>query len=343
MPRVDRSSRITSRWTDLQLARALRTREPGVLIGTRPGLNMLVASFAPPGWGRVGVEHLNLEAHRPRQRAPIRARYPALDALVVLTEADRAAYAEELGGAARVVCIPNAVPDLKGHPSQLEAPTVVAAGRLKRQKGFDLLVPAFARVAGRHPGWRLRICGSGPQRGALAEQVASHGLAGSIDLPGAVAEMGDELASASVFVLSSRFEGFPMVLLEAMSKGLPVVSFDCPTGPSEVVEHGVNGLLVPPGDVAALSDAIATMIEDEELRRRCGHAALATAARYGIDAVGRQWDDLVAEVGAASAPALSPPGRRRGSGPPPRSGRPPRPLPAAHHGEPGRAAPPARP
>jgi glycosyltransferase involved in cell wall biosynthesis len=101
------------------------------------------------------------------------------------------------------------------------------------------------------------------------------------------------MTEASIFALSSRFEGFPMVLLEAMSVGLPVVSFDCPTGPREIVEDGRNGLLVPEADVDALAAALIRMIEDDELRRRCSKGALETAERYSIEAIGARWDELI--------------------------------------------------
>jgi glycosyltransferase involved in cell wall biosynthesis len=119
------------------------------------------------------------------------------------------------------------------------------------------------------------------------------------------------MAQASMFVLSSRFEGFPLVLVEAMHKGLPVVSFDCPTGPGEIVEDGRNGILVAPEDVDGLARGMMTLIEDAELRRRCGAAAAATAAAYRMDVIGPQWDTFVAELlGRAPAPPL---GRRSSS------------------------------
>jgi glycosyltransferase involved in cell wall biosynthesis len=250
---------------------------------------------------------MNLAAHPPRLRRAIVERYGRLDALVVLTDADLAAYGDLFGDRMRVQRIPNAVPAAAGDPAPLAAPTVLAAGRLRRQKGFDRLIRAFARVAGQHPEWRLRICGRGRERQALERLVEEHGLSGVVELTGPVRDLAREMESASLFVLSSRFEGFPMVLLEAMSHGLPVVSFDCPTGPREVVESGVNGLLVPDGDERALGDAIVRMIGDAELRQRCGHGSLATSASYTPDQIGPRWAALVAELTG------SPPQRRPAS------------------------------
>ena len=149
-----------------------------------------------------------------------------------------------------------------------------------------------------HPGWRLRICGSGKQRRALEVRIQEKGLGGAVELAGAVDDIGEAMERASIFVLSSRWEGFPLVLLEAMSKGLAVVAADCPTGPAEIVEDGRNGLLVPARRVNGLAGGIRALIEDEALRRRCAAGALETAAQYSMDAVGDRWDALLRDLGA---------------------------------------------
>ena len=219
------------------------------------------------------------------------------DALAVLTEDDRRDYEAALGGATRVVRLPNAVPPLGGERARPESKVVVAAGRLNSpQKGFDLLIEAWKPVTAAHPDWQLRIYGRGHLRAALKRQVADAGLADEVFLMGATRDLGAALAQGSVFVLSSRYEGFGIVLVEAMSKGMAVVSFDCPRGPGEIIDDGHDGVLVPNGDVAALSRALLDVVGDEERRRALGAAAVQSARRYDPAVVGKDWVSLIDEL-----------------------------------------------
>lgn len=281
--------------TDIRLVRLLRRRS-GVLITTRPGLNLIAAQMSLPGLVKVGQEHMNADRHAAALREAMPSAYLGLDAFTVLTEGTRREYDFMLRGQVPVVRIPNPVRMLPGPGADLSAKTILAAGRLTRQKGFDMLIPAFAQVAARHGDWRLRICGEGRLREDLEALINQHGLAGAVTLAGQVEEMGTEMAAASIYVLSSRFEGFPLVLLEAMSKGMAVVGFDCPTGPADLIDQGRNGLLVPDGDVDALARQLLALVEDEELRRRCGAAAAATAEDYRIEVVGPLWEEFLEEL-----------------------------------------------
>jgi glycosyltransferase involved in cell wall biosynthesis len=287
--------RACSLWTDVQLVRALRRRS-GVLIGTRPSLNLAAADVSRPGLVTIGQEHMHLRAHHASVQRAIARTYPRLDALVALTEQDGRDYAELVQRRPRVAVVPNAVRALEGGQASLSGTTILAAGRLTRQKGFDLLIEAFARVAGPYPDWRLRICGGGPLRAELEQLAADCGVRDNVSLPGDMRNLAEEMASASLFVLSSRFEGFPLILIEAMSKGLPAISFDCPTGPRDVIRDRRNGILVPPCDVDALAAAMVELMADAGLRQRLGGEAARTAREYAIEKVGPRWERLMDEL-----------------------------------------------
>ena len=294
---------MCSLWTDVVLVRWLRAQPPGVLVTTRPAFNLLAARLCPPGVTVIGQEHMNIEAHRAGLDVDARRHYGRLDALTVLTEHDREDYAALLGDSAvRIERIPNAVPPMGGGRAALEAPVIAAAGRLTGQKGFDLLIRAFAPIARDHPQWRLRIYGAGALRASLQRLILDQGLHNNVFMMGATRHLGEALTEASVFALSSRFEGFGMVIVEAMSKGLPVVSFDCPRGPAEIIDHGRDGLLVPNGDIDAMTAALRELIDDPQRRQVMGAAALEKAAAFSADAIGEQWESLLTTLKKGPGP-----------------------------------------
>jgi glycosyltransferase involved in cell wall biosynthesis len=167
---------------------------------------------------------------------------------------------------------------------------VIALGRLASEKGFDLLVEAFGRVAWDFPDWGLAILGEGPERSRLEGHIERCGLAGRVRLPGAVANPFPTLRAADLFVLSSTTEGFGNALVEGMACGLPVVATDCWHGPQDLVRDGVEGLLVPPGDASSLAAALRRMMADEPLRRECAARAKESARRFALDRVMLSWD-----------------------------------------------------
>ncbi|GIH63624.1 glycosyltransferase family 4 protein [Microbispora siamensis] len=269
--------------------------DDGVLVTTRPALNLISARRASGNVVRVAQEHMNLGTYPGALREEIVRHYGAFDAIAVLTAGDRREYERALPGT-RIVRIPNAVHAVNQVPSRQEHPVVVAAGRLVRQKGFDLLLPAFAQVVKEHPEWRLRVFGTGPRKAALRALIREHGLSAHVTLMGRTNRLDDELARASIYALSSRFEGLPMVMIEAMTHALPIVAFDCPTGPRDVLTDGTDGVLVPCEDVDALAAALNRLIADRDLRLRMGAAAAATAREYAPENVMPQWENLFTEL-----------------------------------------------
>jgi glycosyltransferase involved in cell wall biosynthesis len=290
--------------SDANLLRYLASVRDGVLIGTRPSINVAIARLAAPSVVRVGQDHMNYASYGDPLRAQIRAVYPRLDLVTTLTEGDASAYRRALRDRTRVECMPNGVPDTGGHRAALDNKVVVAAGRVTRQKGFDRLLPAWKQAVAEHPDWELRIWGDGHKQRALRRQIERLEISGSAKLMGFTPRLHEEFARSSLYVMSSRREGFPMVLLEAMAVGLPVVSFDCPTGPADIIREGVDGHVVPNGDRDALAAAMSDLMGDAGKRRSFGAAALEGASRYELGTIARRWEDLLAEVAAGKPPGL---------------------------------------
>jgi glycosyltransferase involved in cell wall biosynthesis len=282
--------------TDAGLLRFMASVHDGVLIGTRPGLNLVIAHLAPESVVRVGQDHVNLASYHRGLRRHMTEAYGRLDLLTTLTEGDAADYRALLGDRPPIECFPNPAPDVGGRRASLDAPVVIAAGRLTRQKGFDRLLDAWPGMLARNPGWELRIFGDGAEREALERQIDALGIGGSVRLAGFTRNLHDEFARASLYVMTSRQEGFPMVLLEAMGAGLPVVSVDCHTGPRDIVTDGVDGRIVPEDDRAALVEATSALMADLGARRAYGAAALRAAARYEPGSVAARWEARLGEL-----------------------------------------------
>lgn len=293
--------RRTEQWTilsDAALVRHLTTARSRILIGTRPALNLAMGRFARnPRLVRIGQDHVNLRSYRPGLRAEIGRRYPTgLDALVTLTDRDAEEYRALVGPGPRILAIPNAVPDTGTRRAALDAKIVISGGRLVEQKGYDRLLPVWARIAPQRPDWQLHVYGGGAMEKKLRKLVATLGLEGSAILHPRTPHLFDRLEEGSVFVMTSRREGFPMVLLEAMSIGLPVVAYDCPTGPRELVTDGVHGYVVPDGDEAALAARLLELMDDAEARKRMGANGPAKAHEFDPGPILDRWEQLFAEL-----------------------------------------------
>ncbi|MGA5218858.1 glycosyltransferase family 4 protein [Streptomyces cinereoruber] len=300
-PRGDGRWKQYSALTDARIGEHLRGVEADVLVATRPGLNVHLARQARRGPVLIGQEHLTLDGHAYRLRRDIAHEYALLDAVTTVTEADARAYRKLGLPGVRIEAVPNSVPAPALPPADPAAKTVVAAGRLTRVKRYDVLIEAFARVAGDHPDWKLRIYGSGDAvqnlRAPLARLIEERGLKERAFLMGSVTPLEPEWVKGSIAAVTSQRESFGMTIVEAMRCGLPVVSTDCPNGPREIIEDGVDGRLVPVDDVAAVAGALRELIEDDELRAKTARAALAASERFDPARIAARhealWTDLL--------------------------------------------------
>ncbi len=206
----------------------------------------------------------------------------AFDRFVVLTQEDKGYW----GDLPNMVVIPNGVP--RKDPSPLDAHTVIAVGRYSFQKALDRLIRAWSMIEDRGD-WKLKLVGDGECRDELNTLVNDLGLYDSVELTGVQKDMEAVYRNASLLALSSRYEGLPMVLLEAEAHGIPAVSFTCKCGPRDVITDGVNGRLVPAKDVEGLAKAIDELIHDPETLRRMGAAAYADSSRWDPEHIMEQW------------------------------------------------------
>lgn len=285
----------------IRLRRALRRAHPDVVISFLDTTNVLTV-MASRG---LGIPLIVSERNDPHQN-PIGSAWSGLrsllyrhaDAVVVQSGAIRD-WALRLPGIKAIYVIPNPVNPIGNGSEQASrrhssAHTIAAMGRLVRQKGFDILIEAFGRCAGKHSDWSLVILGEGPQRASLQTFAVDLGIADRVNLAGQFLEPATVLKRADLFVLSSRYEGFPNALLEAMACQLPVVSTDCSGGgPREIIRDGVDGILVPPEDVAALADAMDRLMTNSNERRRLGTRACEIIERFSIGRIMALWDEAV--------------------------------------------------
>ncbi len=275
--------------TDVGLEQGLRGLATDVLVTVTPALLACAVQLAPDSVVVVHQEHRS-SSQRTSGMEPLLVNAPRADVVALLTPSIAEWLRGQLGAVApEIVVMPNPLPQGFAPRSLLDSRTVVAAGRLVMEKQFTKLVQAFADVADQLPGWRLRILGQGHQRPHLVRETRKRGLWDRVELPGTSTDMASEWARASVFALTSRAEGFPLQMQEAMAAGVPCVSFDCASGPREIVRHEVNGLLVAPESIAGMSAALLRLGTDDDLRHQLGAGALDTAAEWDADLIAGRW------------------------------------------------------
>lgn len=284
------------------LRRAVMATRPDLVVSFVDKTNALtLAAIGGRGVPVMACEHIYPPSQPigPFWSAARRAFYPRAALITVLTEEAVGFFPEALRD--RIVVLPNPViPPPEG--TVPAAPSlsrrILSAGRFTPQKGFDRLIRAFAEASASRPGWTLRILGDGPLRGELEALRDGLGLKDRVELPGVTKRIYDEYAAGAFYALSSRFEGFPMTLCEAMAAGLPAVAMDCMTGPKHIVRDGVDGLLVADGDEAALASAMGRLMDDDGLRDSLGSRAPEVTDRYSTERVMGLWREYIDRAAA---------------------------------------------
>lgn len=252
--------------------------------GSRKVLEIHFSKFKRLQYGRKGIWRL-ADVWRSRQDEKTVRRF---DRFVVLTDEDKGYW----GDLDNILVIPNANTFVPERRATLEAHRVIAVGRYTYQKGFERLIEAWKLLAPSFPDWKLDIVGDGEDREKLARLITTYHLERQVALKHPTTDMEGVYLHASLLVLSSRYEGLPMVLLEAQSFGLPIVAFECQCGPKDIVTEGQNGFLVPEGDVDGLARQMGVLMADEALRKEMGQKAREASKRYEEEVIMKQWMDL---------------------------------------------------
>jgi len=292
----------------LALRRVLLQVRPAIAISLMSTPNVLLALAARgiPNLSTVGSER-DYPPHAPLGAVWTILRkkmYGRLHAMVVLTR-ECADWISVHSSATRIAVIPNAVtwplPDKTPRLdpaafSRNGRKTLLAVGRLSAVKNFSTLIRVFSQLAEQHADWDLFILGEGPERPLLESIIRSSFLNDRVFLPGIAGNVGNWYARADLYVMTSHSEGFPNTLAEALCHGLPAISFDCDTGPRDIIRHDIDGLLVAANDSTALALALERLMGDANLRKSFALAARATRERFSVHKVAAMWDQLFAEL-----------------------------------------------
>ncbi|WP_417127940.1 glycosyltransferase family 4 protein [Phocaeicola sp.] len=265
---------------------------PDIKDGSKKVLELHYCKFFRLQYGRKGLLGWidKLRTHQDEQIVR------CFDKFVVLTNEDRGYW----GSLPNIEVIPNAAMHVSDAYSDVMNKRVIAVGRLDYQKGFDRLIQAWQLVqhTGRFTGWKLDIFGQGEWQEMLQQMIDKAGVQDTARLNRPTKQIGEEYVKSDMLVMSSNYEGFPMVMIEAMACGLPVVSFDYKCGPKDIIQSGINGLLVPNGDIQALADAMMKVMEDEAYRKMLSQNARKVVDTYSEQAVMSQWIRLFTSITA---------------------------------------------
>lgn len=278
----------------IQYYRSLRMffsdHQPDVCIGIATMTNLTLCLSKPRKAKLYATEHMAYENQLCLIRA-LRSRiYQQADKVITLTERDLQNYSHPC-----VASIPNfSTFDTNKEMSSLDTKTILSIGTYSPRKGYDRLLKEIKPFFDLHPDWQLILIGDGPLRSKMEQIVIDKSLTKNVHIRGVTENVASIYLNSSIYIMTSKFEGFPMVLLEAKSFGLPIVSFDCPTGPSEIIEDN-DGFLVKNGDFESFIEKLHLLAQDRNLRQKMGCQALINIKKFSADSILKKWERLLDE------------------------------------------------
>lgn len=273
-----------------QIKNIIRENGIEVILGTIHAYNILLSTLK--GVKKIGCEHLNYYSCPSVVRPLRKIAYKRLDHVVLLTKQDADHYS--FLNAGKVAVIPNISSFSREEQANLIDHKIIMVGRFTSQKGYDILVDIISDIKGRMGDWTIDIYGQGEDEKLIAKQIEMRGLQDIVRIHRPVSNIREKMMESSIYLMTSRNEGLPMVLIEAQSCGLPIVSFDCPEGPREIITNNVDGFLVQDFDKTCLGDRLIELVENEKKRKEFGDRAFESAKRFTPDEIVNKWSNLFA-------------------------------------------------
>ncbi len=271
----------------LSVRKIIKSENYNFVLGTTHAFNMLLPIITAKAKTRsVGCEHMSYDATPAISKSLRTLMYRFLDSVVVLTNADKMRFDKHHKN---VWVIPNSISFLPKKPANLTSKTMLAVGRLTRQKGFDILLDICKPVFEKYPDWKLNIFGDGEDKEDLVNKALRLGINKNVNFLASTSKIQEEFLASSIYLLSSRWEGLPMVLLETMATGLPPVSFDCPNGPADVITDGIDGYIVPMNNHELFVKKVGLLIENKKLRNEMGLNAREKVQKYTQVNIASKW------------------------------------------------------
>lgn len=272
-----------------EIKKLYKKDEMNISIGTDYGNNCAIARL-PSKNKKICCAHLNYDSVSAYGRFFRKIYYRKADAVVLLTNADATHYTF-LKNEQKFV-IPNSLSFVSDQTADISKKRIICVGRLNRQKGFDILIENGQKLKRRIPDWKIDIYGNGDEKNKLEDLIKKNNLSGFIEIHDPVKNIKEEMLSSSIYLMTSRYEGLPMVLLEAKSCGLPIVSFDCPEGPADIIKNEEDGFLVPLYDIEQLFNKVEMLAINIELRKSFSEKAKENSYEYSSEKVGEKWNNL---------------------------------------------------